>query len=134
MEAMLAAPLLEEARILFAKLQIREIGVQLFCLAERQLGMTVIVAVRRERPALKVARRLANGLQVLLGASQHGRQIIMILAVRNLCVYDDLMLAIDQRLRMVALDHPMRAGHFCRLIIRHVALNLFPPFPDFGFL
>ena len=65
MNAILEARLLEEAGISFAKLQVRDVGIQLFCLAERQIGQAVIIAVCTELPALKVTGRFANGLHVL---------------------------------------------------------------------
>ena len=80
MDAILESWLLEEAWISLAKLQIRDIGIQLFRLAERQIGKAVIVAVGGELFALKVLGLLANGLHILFGTLQHGCQVVMVLA------------------------------------------------------
>ncbi len=57
----------------------------------------------------------------------------MILAAKRLRLHDDLVLAIHQRLSVVSLDHPMGGGHLRRFVVRDVALDLFPTFPDLGF-
>ena len=94
MNAILESLLLEEAWIAFAKLQIWDVSVQLFCLAERQISKAVVVAVRRELLALKVTGQFANGLHVLFGTLQHGSQVVMVLVVECLGMHDDLVLAI----------------------------------------
>jgi hypothetical protein len=94
MDTILESLLLEEAGISLAKLDIRDIGIQLFCLAERQIGKAVVVAVCTELPALEIVRGFANGLHVLFGALQHGRQVVMVLALERLSVHDNLVFAI----------------------------------------
>src|SRR5689334_16489393 len=59
-DAMLESRLFEEAGISLAKLQVRDVSIQLFPLAEIQIGKAVIVAVRCELFALKVAWLLTN--------------------------------------------------------------------------
>jgi hypothetical protein len=49
-------------------------------------------------------------------------------------VHDDLMLCIHQSLRIVPLEYPVGSGHLRRLVIGHIALDLFATFPYFGFL
>src|SRR6266542_7142435 len=111
MESIFESVLLAEARVAFAKLQVREISIQTLCLAEDQIGITVIIAVCTELPALEIVRGFANDLQSLFGANQHGCHIFMILAAKRLGLHDDLVPGIHKRLSVVPLDHPMRSGH-----------------------
>ena len=133
MDAILEPLLFEEAGISLAKLQVRDVSIQLFPLAESQIGKAVIVAVGGELFALKVAWLLANGLHILLATLQHGRQIVVVLAIERFSVDDDLVFAIHQRLGVVALDHPMGGGHLRGLVVGDIALDLVPAFPDLGF-
>ena len=133
MNAILESHLLEKAGIPFAELDVGDVGVQLFPLAERQIGQAVIIAVGGELFALKVIGLLANGLHILFGTLQHGVQVVVVLAATRLSMDDDLVLFIHQCLRIVALDHAMRGGHPGRLVICYVALDLVPAFPDLRF-
>ena len=107
MDAILEPLLFEEAWVPFAKLEIRDVSIQLFPLAESQIGKAVIVAVGCELFALKVLGLLANGLHILFGTLEHGVQVVVVLAATRLGVDDDLVLVIHQCLGIVALDHAM---------------------------
>ena len=133
MNAILEPLLFKEAGVSFAELQVRDIGIQLFGLAERQIGEAIIVAVRGELFALEVIGLLANGLHVLFATLEHGVQVVVVLAATRLGVHDDLVLFIHQCLRVVALDHAMRGGHLGRLVVRDIALGLVPTFSDLRF-
>jgi len=122
-EAILEPGLSGKALISFAELDIGDIGIQVLSLAH---GQAVIIAVCAELFACKIVLFFADGLQGLLCSDDHRRQVLMILAVENLRLHDDLMLFIHQRLGVIPLDHPVRGGHLRRLVIGHIALDLFP--------
>ena len=112
-DAIFESVLPRKALISFAELDVRDIGVQALCLASRQVGQAVIVAVCAELFACEIVWFFADGLHVRLCPRHHGSQVLMILAAESLGVEDDLAFLVHQRLGVVPLDHPVCGGHLC---------------------
>jgi len=114
-------------------MDIWDVGVELFILTDFQTVERVVVGIGGELLALKEGRFFANGKHVLFGVIEHGFEVLVILGGECLGSQNDLMLAIDQGLCIVALDDAMGGGHLDRLVVYGVALDLLTVAAEFGF-
>jgi hypothetical protein len=100
------------------------VGVQLFLLTGFEIPITKIVAVGQPRRVgdamLATPQRLDRGL----GSRHDPAQMLGILAIPTHLRHDhDVMLVVDQRLRILSLNDPMRGRHFGGLMIGKLALD-----------
>lgn len=107
MNVVLESLLFGRALVAFAKLHVGDISIQTLHLTDCQIGKAVVVAVCSELPDHEIIRRFANALHVLFCTLQHGSQIVVILIAERFGMHNKLMLAVHQRLCVIALDHAM---------------------------
>ena len=124
-DAILEAFLIRKVRITFAEVDVGDVGVDLFILAHIQTVERMIVAIGGELLSLKIGFILANRCQILFRIFQHRSEIFVILASECFSSKNDLMLGIDQRLGIVALNDAVGGGHLDRFIVNHIALDFF---------
>ncbi len=120
MDTVLEALLLGEAFIPLAELDVGDGGVHACGLAKGQAVETVLVAVGGQLLAFEVVFALA---QVFLRRLKHRLQVFVVVRAERLCRQDDLMLGIDRRLSVVALQDAVRGGHLDRFVVHRVALD-----------
>jgi len=70
---------INKTRVAAAEINIGDVGIEMLLLAEDQVGMAEIIAVRREGLALEIVGALSQIEHILLSADQHGNQILMVL-------------------------------------------------------
>ena len=93
----------------------------------------MIVAIGGEFFTLEIVRAFANRNQILFCIIQHRLEVFMILTGESLRGKNHLMFGINQRLRVVSLQDPVRGGHLRGFIIHRVALDLLASVADLGF-
>ncbi len=85
----------------------------------------MIVAIGGELLSLKIGFIFSDGGDVFFCPLQHGSEIFVILTGERFGCENDLMLGIDQRLGVVALNDAVGGGHLDRFIVNHIALDFF---------
>lgn len=134
LDAVLETLLVSETRVSFAELDIRDISIDGFGLAQGESLEGMIIAVSGELLPVEVGSSFADGDDVLFCTLEHGSQVFMILGTEGFGGKDDLVLGIDPGLGVVALDDAMRRGHFDGLVVDDIALDLIALAAEFGFL
>jgi hypothetical protein len=108
-----------------AEIDVRDISIQAQLLAFAQIGVAVIVGVGGEDFSRTVLLTVPQALEILQSPVQQGRPMGMILTpAEGLGMHDDLVLAGDEGLAVVALDDPMGRFHLGRVVVREVAADL----------
>jgi hypothetical protein len=90
----------------FAELDIGDIRVEVFIIADCQAVERMIVAIGGEFFALEVVRGFADRNQILFGTVQHRLEVFVILTGESLGGENHLRLGIDQGLGVISLDDP----------------------------
>ncbi len=103
-----------------AELNVGDGGVHPGRFAKGQAGETVLVAVGGQLLAFEVVFALA---QVFLRRFDHRLQVFVVVRAEGFRRQDDLMLGIDRRLSVVALQDAVRGGHLDRFVVHRVALD-----------
>ena len=105
---------------------VRYVSVELLILAFFDVRLAVVIGVSRKHFSLQAIVTFASAFKVVFGLIHHRRQVLVILsAAESFSRNDDLVLAIHNRLAVIALDGAVRAEHLRRVIVGDIAFKLF---------